>query len=212
MIPGTVDSTSENAMETRNLALNSTIVVQGKCTGVVFATGDKTIMGRIVNMSGDTKFKLTTVQKEVWFFTKIISALALGFFCISMIVWVAFIRVHFPGYQSAKAAIVNSIGCLTAFVPQVCTLLFTILDQQFMSFLQGVPVCVALSLTIVARRMAARKVLVKNLANIETLGCMSVLCSDKTGTLTEGNMVGLIPNDLGKWFLNPFLRVFKELL
>ena len=41
--------------------------------------------------------------------------------------------------------------------------------------------------------MAARHVLVKNLATIETLGCMSVLCSDKTGTLTEGNMVGLIP-------------------
>ena len=42
--------------------------------------------------------------------------------------------------------------------------------------------------------MAARHVLVKNLATIETLGCMSVLCSDKTGTLTEGNMVSLIPN------------------
>ena len=67
-----------------------------------------------------------------------------------------------------------------------------------MSFLQGVPVCVALSLTIIARRMSSRRVLVKNLANIETLGCMSVLCSDKTGTLTEGIMVGLIPNGLEK--------------
>ena len=75
-------------------------------------------------------------------------------------------------------------------------LLLITLDQQFMSFLQGVPVCVALSLTIIARRMAARHVLVKNLANIETLGCMSVLCSDKTGTLTEGNMVGLIPSSV----------------
>lgn len=53
------------------------------------------------------------------------------------------------------------------------------------------PVCVALSLTIVAKRMAKRSVLVKNLATIETLGCMSVLCSDKTGTLTMGKMVGL---------------------
>ena len=46
--------------------------------------------------------------------------------------------------------------------------------------------------------MAARHVLVKNLAIIETLGCISVLCSDKTGTLTEGNMVGLLPNGLEK--------------
>ena len=119
MIPGTVMSTSDNAMETRNLALNSTFVVQGKCTGVVFATGDRTIMGRIVAMSGDTKFKLTTVQKEVWFFTKIISAVALGLFCIAIIVWAAWLRVTFPGFESASAAIINSIGCLTAFVPQV---------------------------------------------------------------------------------------------
>ena len=112
-------STSDNAMETRNLALNSTFVVQGKCTGVVFATGDRTIMGRIVAMSGDTKFKLTTVQKEVWFFTKIISAVALGLFCIAIIVWAAWLRVTFPGFESASAAIINSIGCLTAFVPQV---------------------------------------------------------------------------------------------
>jgi sodium/potassium-transporting ATPase subunit alpha len=119
MIPGSVISTSENAMETRNLALNSTFVVQGKCTGVVFATGDRTIMGRIVAMSGDTKFKLTTVQKEVWFFTKIISAVALGLFCIAMIVWAAWLRNTFPGFENASEAIINSIGCLTAFVPQV---------------------------------------------------------------------------------------------
>ena len=119
MIPGTVLSTSDNAMETRNLALNSTFVVQGKCTGVVFATGDRSIMGRIVAMSGDTKFKLTTVQKEVWFFTKIISAVALLLFCISIIVWGAWLRVTFPGFESASGAIINSIGCLTAFVPQV---------------------------------------------------------------------------------------------
>jgi sodium/potassium-transporting ATPase subunit alpha len=54
---------------------------------------------------------------------------------------------------------------------------------------QGLPLCVAVSLTIIAKRMAKRNVLVKNLATIETLGCMSVLCSDKTGTLTTGVMV-----------------------
>jgi len=119
MIPGTVLCTSDNAMETRNLALNSTFVVQGKCTGVVFVTGDRTIMGCIVAMSGDTKFKLTTVQKEVWFFTKVISTLALGLFCIAMIVWAAWLRNTFPGFETASGAIINSIGCLTAFVPQV---------------------------------------------------------------------------------------------
>jgi sodium/potassium-transporting ATPase subunit alpha len=123
MVPGSTISTSNNPMETRNLALTSTFVVQGKCTGVVFATGDRTIMGRIVAMSGDTKFKLTTVQKEVWFFTKIISALALSLFCIAIIVWAAWLRKSFPGFETASGAIINSIGCLTAFVPQVIYLL-----------------------------------------------------------------------------------------
>lgn len=120
MIAGTLDMTSNNALETRNLALTSTFVVQGSCTGVVFAVGDKTVMGRIVAMSGKTKMELTTVQREIWYFTKIISTLALGLFCVALIVWAAWLRKSFPGFETASQAIVNSIGCLTAFVPQVC--------------------------------------------------------------------------------------------
>jgi sodium/potassium-transporting ATPase subunit alpha len=119
MIPGVVDATSESALETRNIALTSTFVVQGTCKGVVFAVGDKSVMGRLVAMSGDKKFKLTTVQKEVWFFTKIISAVALSFFGIAMLVWGTWLRTSYPGYATASGAIINSIGCLTAFVPQV---------------------------------------------------------------------------------------------
>jgi sodium/potassium-transporting ATPase subunit alpha len=68
---------------------------------------------------GERKFKLTTVQKEVWFFTKIISSVALSLFCIAMIVWAAWLRTAFPGYASASTAVINNLGCLTAFVPQV---------------------------------------------------------------------------------------------
>ncbi|OAX37831.1 calcium ATPase [Rhizopogon vinicolor AM-OR11-026] len=170
MIPGSLDATSDNALETRNLALTSTFVTQGTCNGVVFATGDRTIMGRLVKMSGETKFKLTTIQKEIWFFTKVISTVAFSMFSISLLLFGVWLRTSYPGYETISIAIMNSIGCLTAFVPQ------------------GLPLCFALSLTIIARRMSKRHVLVKNLATIETLGCMSVLCSDKTGTLTAGKM------------------------
>ncbi|KAH7882721.1 hypothetical protein F5I97DRAFT_1931331 [Phlebopus sp. FC_14] len=170
MIPGSLDATADNALETRNLALTSTFVTQGTCHGVVFATGDRTVMGRLVKLSGETKFKLTTIQKEIWFFTKVISTIALSLFCLSLLLYGVWLRTSYPGYDTVSMAIVNSIGCLTAFVPQ------------------GLPVCVALSLTVIARRMAKRHVLVKNLATIETLGCISVLCSDKTGTLTAGKM------------------------
>lgn len=119
MIPGSLDATSDNALETRNLALNSTFVTQGNCRGIVFATGDRTVMGRLVRMSGETKFKLTTIQKEIWFFTKVISTVALSLFCISLLLYGVWLRKSYPGYLTISGAIINSIGCLTAFVPQV---------------------------------------------------------------------------------------------
>lgn len=188
MVPGALNATSNNALETRNLALNSTFVTQGNCAGVVFATGDRTVMGRLVSMSGDKKFKLTTIQKEVWLFTKIVSAAALFFFSLSLLLYGVWLRRSYPGYDTTSSAIANSIGCLIAFVPQASHFhYFFILALTCLH--QGLPICVALSLTVIARRMAKRQVLVKNLATVETLGCMSVLCSDKTGTLTAGKMV-----------------------
>ncbi|KAJ1548752.1 hypothetical protein HK405_015719 [Cladochytrium tenue] len=169
-VSAAVEPTDENPLETLNLAFSSTFLVQGTALGVVFAIGDNTVMGQLVASSARVKTELTTIQKEINLFTIIISTISLSFFCIAMIVYEAWVKNAYPGYETASGAIVNAIGCLTAFVPQ------------------GLPVAVALSLSIVARRMAKRNVLVKNLATVETLGCMSVLCSDKTGTLTMGKM------------------------
>jgi sodium/potassium-transporting ATPase subunit alpha len=126
--------------------------------------------------------------RELWFFTKIVSGYALTLFAISIIVWAAWLRKNFPGFETASGAIINSLGCLTAFVPQVMFIDCRHSLRTHIAF-KGLPICVALSLTIIAKRMAKHNVLVKNLATIETLGCMSVLCSDKTGTLTVGKMV-----------------------
>ncbi|KAJ3346558.1 hypothetical protein HDU83_002878 [Entophlyctis luteolus] len=169
-VTGAINSTDKNPLETKNLAFSSTFVVQGTAQGVVFAIGDDTVMGRIINLAGTQKLKTTTIQKELNIFTLIISFLAVFFFALAMVLYETWIKNSYPGFETTSGAIANALGCLTAFVPQ------------------GLPVCVALSLTIIARRMAARKVLVKNLATIETLGCMTVLCSDKTGTLTMGKM------------------------
>jgi len=119
MIPGSLDATSDNALETRNLALTSTFVTQGTCNGIVFATGDRTVMGRLVKMSGETKFKLTTIQKEIWFFTKVISSVAFTMFGLSLLLFGVWLRTTYPGFENISGAIMNSIGCLTAFVPQV---------------------------------------------------------------------------------------------
>eukprot|EP00835_Amoeboradix_gromovi_P004817 NODE_403_length_9316_cov_0.901269.p1 type:complete len:814 gc:universal NODE_403_length_9316_cov_0.901269:3921-6362(+) len=170
LIQGATTCTDENPLETRNLALSSTFLVQGTATGIVFATGDNTVVGQIFKLSMQEKEKRTILQLEIDRFTYIVSIVAVASFCISMLFWGVWTRRVHPLFANAPTAIINSIGCLTALVPQ------------------GLPVCVALALTIIARRMASRKVLVKNLSIVETVGAVSVLCSDKTGTLTQGKM------------------------
>jgi sodium/potassium-transporting ATPase subunit alpha len=152
------------------LALSSTLVVQGSMTGIVFNIGDDTVVGNVVALTASNASVQTNLQKEIERFAITISSLAVSMFFISLMFWALNTRVLHPGFATVAGAIINAIGCLTAFVPQ------------------GLPVCVALSLTVIARRMSAKSVLVKNLATVETVGTMSILCSDKTGTLTEGKM------------------------
>ena len=77
-------------MQRRPVAISSSIPLcrQRECIGVVFATGMELSWAMLL-LCLATKFKLTNLQREVWFFLKIISAVALGLLCISMIIWVA---------------------------------------------------------------------------------------------------------------------------
>ena len=86
--PGTVYPLQK--MQRRPVAISPSIPLcrQRECIGVVFATG-MGLSWAILLLYLATKFKLTNLQREVWFFLKIISAVALGLLCISMIIWVA---------------------------------------------------------------------------------------------------------------------------
>ncbi|SPQ97351.1 unnamed protein product (mitochondrion) [Plasmodiophora brassicae] len=169
-IPGSVSMTDANPLETQNLALSSTFVVQGSAVGVVFAIGDETVIGRIFHLSTKPKTQSTALQADINRFTVIVSIIAVLLFSLAMLFWGFYTYPAHANFANLQTALIDSIGCLTSMVPQ------------------GLPVCVALALTIVARLMAARKVLVKNLSIIEAAGAMSILCSDKTGTLTQGKM------------------------
>lgn len=84
----------------------------------MFATGDETVIGRIFKMSTKEKDGKTILQKELNRFTIIISSFALLSFSISLLVWGVYTRVSYPSFANAQTAIINSIGCLTALVPQ----------------------------------------------------------------------------------------------
>lgn len=169
-IPGSVDYTDENVLETHNVAMMGTHCLNGSAVGVVVSIGDKTLMGKIARLSlADTNTR-TTLQVEILRFVIIIAVLSVSVGSICLITWAAWLRVDYPDFLSISSALIAVISVIVAFVPE------------------GMPIAVTLCLTLVANRMKKNNVLCKVLTTVETLGSVNVLCSDKTGTLTENKM------------------------
>ncbi|XP_073458111.1 sodium/potassium-transporting ATPase subunit alpha-3 [Aquarana catesbeiana] len=157
------DCTHDNPLETRNVTFFSTNCVEGTARGVVIATGDRTVMGRIATLASGLEVGKTPIAKEIEHFIHLITGVAvflgLSFFILSLIL----------GYSWLEA-VIFLIGIIVANVPE--------------GLLATVTVC----LTLTAKRMARKNCLVKNLEAVETLGSTSTICSDKTGTLTQNRM------------------------
>ncbi|XP_066156506.1 sodium/potassium-transporting ATPase subunit alpha-like isoform X1 [Euwallacea fornicatus] len=161
--PRGTDCTSDNLLETKNFAFFSTNAVEGTAKGIVVETGDQTVMGRIAGLTARLQPNKTPIARELEHFMKIIS------------VWACFLGVVFGSAALAMnyswiEASLFLIGIIVANVPE--------------GLLATVTVC----LSVTAKRMAAKNCLVKNLEAVETLGSTSIICSDKTGTLTQNKM------------------------
>ncbi|KAF6288431.1 hypothetical protein mRhiFer1_009156 [Rhinolophus ferrumequinum] len=157
------DCTHDNPLETRNITFFSTNCVEGTARGVVVATGDRTVMGRIATLASGLEVGKTPIAIEIEHFIQLITGVAVflgvSFFVLSLIL----------GYSWLEA-VIFLIGIIVANVPE--------------GLLATVTVC----LTLTAKRMARKNCLVKNLEAVETLGSTSTICSDKTGTLTQNRM------------------------
>uniref|UniRef100_A0A8C8SNM3 Sodium/potassium-transporting ATPase subunit alpha n=1 Tax=Pelusios castaneus TaxID=367368 RepID=A0A8C8SNM3_9SAUR len=157
------DCTHDNPLETRNITFFSTNCVEGTARGVVIATGDRTVMGRIATLASGLEVGKTPIAVEIEHFIQLITGVAvflgISFFVLSLIL----------GYSWLEA-VIFLIGIIVANVPE--------------GLLATVTVC----LTLTAKRMARKNCLVKNLEAVETLGSTSTICSDKTGTLTQNRM------------------------
>jgi sodium/potassium-transporting ATPase subunit alpha len=169
-IAATIDITDDNYLETRNVLMAGTKCVGGEGTAIVTATGDATVFGRLAKLSSAPKKEKTTLEKEIFVFVTVIASMAFTLSIICIIIWGAYLRPKHPDFMNVSALLVNVASILVAFIPE------------------GLPVSVSLSLTIMAARMRKAKVLVKSLSIVETLGAVNVVCSDKTGTLTQNLM------------------------
>ncbi|XP_063797791.1 potassium-transporting ATPase alpha chain 2-like [Pseudophryne corroboree] len=161
--PRGVECTDDNPLETKNLGFYSTTCLEGAASGIVINTGDKTVIGRIALLASQVGDQKTPIALEIEHFVHLISALAVGVGVLFFIISIAM------GYSPLNS-VIFCIGIVVAYVPE--------------GLLATVTVCLSLT----AKRMARKNCLVKNLEAVETLGSTSVICSDKTGTLTQNRM------------------------
>ncbi|OIW27831.1 Na+/H+/K+ antiporter P-type ATPase [Coniochaeta ligniaria NRRL 30616] len=169
-LAATVDSTDDNYLETKCIGLQGTHCTSGKCTGLVVSTGDKTVFGRIAQLTNEPKSKMTTLEREIMYFVFVICAFMFSMISLVLILWGAWLRKDHPDWINVPTLIVDCVSVAIAFIPE------------------GLPIAVTASLTITANIMRKQKILCKSLKTVETLGAVSVICSDKTGTLTENRM------------------------
>jgi len=159
---GDIDK-QENPLESKNIGFFGTLAQEGKCQAIVIRTGDNTVIGKIAKLSQAGENQQTPINIEINHFIKIISIVAIS-------LGVSFLIIGLIQKTNVIQALVFMIGIIVANVPE------------------GLLATVTVALTLTAKTMASKQVLVKNLESVETLGSTTVIASDKTGTLTQNRM------------------------
>ncbi|XEC96971.1 calcium-translocating P-type ATPase, SERCA-type [Paenibacillus tarimensis] len=147
----------------RNLCFMGTMVTRGTAKGVVVRTGMATEMGKIADLIQQTDAMETPLQHRLEQLGKILIAVAIG---LTVMVVLAGILHGQPAYGMFLAGVSLAVAAIP----------------------EGLPAIVTIALALGVQRMIRRKAIVRKLPSVETLGCASVICSDKTGTLTQNKM------------------------
>lgn len=149
--------------ERRNMLFMGTIVAAGKCSAIVTATGMRTELGNIAGLLEGTGSEPTPLQRRLAELGKILVAVCL--FAVTVVFTLQLVRGN-PLLES----LIIAVSLAVAAVPE------------------GLPAVVTMALSLGLQRMVARQALVRTLPSVETLGSVTVICSDKTGTLTRNEM------------------------
>lgn len=147
----------------KNMAFMSTNITYGRGEGVVTATGMETQIGKIAGMIAHGETEMTPLQKRLAELGKVLSIVA-------VVLCVLLFLVAILQHRNVPEMLITAISLAVAAVPE------------------GLPAVVTIVLALSVSRMVKVNTIVRRLPSVETLGCVSVVCSDKTGTLTENCM------------------------
>ncbi|MBI4699423.1 MAG: cation-transporting P-type ATPase [Nitrospirae bacterium] len=161
--PGGHDLFAGDYLDSTNIVFAGTHVVSGSGKAVAFATGMSTEFGKIAHLTGGIEERLSPLQKEIIRVTKIVAVIAIT-------TGILFFSLGFFMGRGFWLNFLFAVGIIIANVPE------------------GLLPTVTLSLAMGSQRMAKKKALIKNLNSVETLGSVTVICTDKTGTLTQNKM------------------------
>ncbi|MBI3680936.1 MAG: cation-transporting P-type ATPase [Acidobacteria bacterium] len=150
--------------EFTNIVFAGANVAAGSGQAVVFATGMNTEFGKIAHLTQTVREELSPLERELKHVTRVITLVAAG------AGGAFFLAAFLLGTLSPADSFLFALGMIVAFVPE------------------GLLPALTLSLAIGGQRMAKRNALIKRLSAVDTLGCITVICTDKTGTLTGNEM------------------------
>ncbi|WP_116059428.1 calcium-translocating P-type ATPase, SERCA-type [Cohnella phaseoli] len=160
---GKLDTADLALGDRKNCGYLGTMVTRGTAKGIVTVTGMQTEMGKIADLIQQTEEAETPLQHRLEQLGKILIVVALA---LTVVVVLAGILHGQPAYDMFLAGVSLAVAAIP----------------------EGLPAIVTIALALGVQRMIKRRAIVRKLPSVETLGCASVICSDKTGTLTQNKM------------------------